>query len=91
VKVIEGRQISAGSAATVNPVVQIKLLGKVDTTSIAKATLNPWFDEEFYFYASMRPAELFQENLTFEVLRLRAWLDQLYFFLWDNKQFSYIL
>ncbi|CAG0913747.1 unnamed protein product, partial [Notodromas monacha] len=67
VKVIEARQLNAGSAASVNPVVQLKLLNQVETTSVSKATLNPWFDEEFYFYPSKRPMELFQENIIFEV------------------------
>ncbi|XP_065071964.1 myoferlin-like isoform X2 [Rhopilema esculentum] len=71
IKVIEGRQLAG---ANIHPVVKVTLGKESKQTRVKSATNRPHFDESFFFNFNMRPNELFDQMINFEVLNSRKLL-----------------
>ncbi|XP_023217246.1 uncharacterized protein LOC111619706, partial [Centruroides sculpturatus] len=69
VKIIEGRQLSG---ANINPVCKVSLHGVSKQTRVVKSSVNPWWDEIFFFHLETSPADLYSETIDFHVNNARA-------------------
>jgi len=71
IKIVEGRQLAG---ANIHPVVRVSLAKESKQTRVKSATNRPHYDETFFFSFNMRPNELFDEVINFEVLNSKTLL-----------------
>ncbi|XP_038071057.1 myoferlin-like isoform X3 [Patiria miniata] len=68
IKVWEARQLAGGN---IHPVLKLTVSNQTKMTRVKKSTNRPYWDEVFFFNFHASPAELFDDNVNFQVFNSR--------------------